>query len=287
MQYTCPLRGFAMIPFRPALCHASVLLLLAIPIGFLPPVAAQPPPDQSSVLESVQVSALQYIGKLPDFICTQITHRTSSRPGFSAPGVGNGLNTLGFGTSTEVNNVVEERLTYIGNREEYEVLQINGKPAKGVDHLQLQGAFTAGEFGSALRDIFDPNSHTSFSWDRIEQIHRERVYVYAFRVPQEHGAIVIHRDPDRQVVVPYSGRIFVGPQTFSVLRITSTLDLPAGFPIVHIDRTIEYKPISIANKEYLLPSHSEVHMQDSARWYVNEVDFKDYHKFVAESTIRY
>jgi hypothetical protein len=276
-----------MIPLRPTLCRASVLLFLAIPIGFLPPASAQPPPDQSTVLESVRVSALQYIGKLPDFICTQITHRTSSRAGFSAPGVGNGLNTLGTGTSWDINNVIEERLTYIGNREEYEVLRINGKPAKGVDHLQLQGAFTAGEFGSALRDIFDPNSHTSFSWDRIEQIHGLKVYVYALRVPQEHGAIVIHRDPDRQVVVPYSGRIFVDPQTFSVLRITTTLDLPAGFPIVHTGRTIEYKPITIANKEYLLPSRSEVHMQDSTRSYVNEVDFKDYHKFVAESTIHY
>jgi hypothetical protein len=276
-----------MIPFRRTLYRASVLLLLAIQINFLPRAAAQPPPDQSSVLESVRVSALQYIGKLPDFICTQITRRTSSRAGFSAPGVGNGLNTLGTGTSWDINNVIEERLTYIGNREEYEVLRINGKPAKGVDHLQLQGAFTAGEFGSALHDIFDPNSHTLFSWDRIEHIHGIKVYVYAFRVPQERGAVVIHRDPDRQVVVPYSGRIFVDPQTFSLLRMTSTLDLPAGFPIVHTDRTIEYKPIAIANKEYLLPSHSEVHMQDSTRWYVNEVDFMDYHKFVAESTIHY
>jgi hypothetical protein len=106
-------------------------------------------------------------------------------------------------------------------------------------------------------------------------------------VPQERGATVIHRDPDQQVVVPYSGRVFVDPQTFSVLRITSTLDLPAAFPITHADRMLEYKPIMIANKEYLLPSHSEVHMQDSARWYVNEVDFKDYHKFAAESTIHY
>jgi hypothetical protein len=276
-----------MIPFRPTLYRASVLLLLTIPIGFMPPAAAQPPPDQSSVLESVRVSALQYIGKLPDFICTQITHRTSSRAGFSATGVGNGLNTLGSGTSWDVNNVIEERLTYIGKSEEYEVLQINGKAAKGVDHLQLQGAFTSGEFGSALHDIFDPHSQASFSWDRIEHIHGQKVYVYAFRVPQEHGATVIHRDPDRQIVVSYSGRVSVDPQSFSVLRITSTLDLPAGFPIAHTDRTIEYKPIMIANKEYILPSHSEVHMQDSARSYVNEVDFKDYHKFIAESTIHY
>ena len=274
-----------MIPFRPTIYRASVLLFLAIPIGFLPPAAAQPPPDQSSVLESVRVSALLYIGKLPDFICTQITHRTS-RAAFSAP-IGQGLNSNAAGTRWDVDDVIEEKLTYIGKAEEYEVVKINGKAAKGVDHLQLRGSFTAGEFGSALHDIFDPNSNTSFSWDRIEHIHGLKVYVYAFRVPQEHGAMVIHRDPDRQVVVPYSGRIFVDPQTFNVLRITSTLDLPAGFPIVQTDRTIEYKPIMIANKEYLLPSHSEVHMQDNTRSYVNEVDFKDFHKFVAESTIQY
>jgi len=58
---------------------------------------------------------------------------------------------------------------------------------------------------------------------------RQKVYVYAFRVPQAHGAVVIHRAPDQQIVVPYSGRIFVDPQTFSVLRITTTLDVPAGF----------------------------------------------------------
>ena len=276
-----------MISFRPAVYCASVLLFLAIPIGFVPPAAAQPPPDQSSVLESVRESALQFIGKLPDFICTQITHRTSTRAGYVRPGTGYASNIAGYSGSMDVNDVIEERLTYIAKREEYDVLRINGKPAKVVNHLQLQGAFTAGEFGSALHDIFDPESHTSFSWDRVEHIHGLKAYVYAFRVSQEHGATVVHRDPDRQVVVSYLGRIFVDPQTFSVLRITSTLDLPAGFPIIHADRMIEYKPIVIANKQYLLPSHSEVHIQDSGRSYVNGVDFKDYHKFAAESTIHY
>ena len=274
-----------MITFRRTFRRASLLLFLAIPIGSLSTACAQPPPDQSSVLESVRQSALLYTGKLPDFICTQITHRTSTAA-FSAP-IGRGLNSSAAGTRWDVDDIVEEKLTYIGNSEQYEVLKINGKPAKGVDHLQLQGAFTAGEFGTALHDIFDLDSQTTFSWDRIEQIHGQKVYVYAFRVPQAHGAVVIHRAPDQQIVVPYSGRIFVDPQTFSVLRITTTLDVPAGFPIVRADRTIEYKPITIANREYLLPSHSEVHMQDSARSYVNEGDFKDYHKFVAESTIHY
>lgn len=274
-----------MITFRRTFCRASLLLFLAIPIGSLSTAYAQPPPDQSSVLESVRQSALLYTGKLPDFICTQITHRTSTAA-FSAP-IGRGLNSSAAGTRWDVDDLIEEKLTYIGNSEQYEVVKINDKPAKGVDHLQLQGAFTTGEFGTALHDIFDPDSQTTFSWDRIEHIHGQKVYAYAFRVPQAHGALVIHRAPDRQVVVPYSGRIFVDPQTFAVLRIASTLDLPVGFPIFRADRVIEYKPITIATKGYLLPSHSEVHMQDSARSYVNDVDFKDYHKFVAESTIHY
>src|ERR1035441_9843784 len=195
MPYTCPLRGFAMIPFRPTLYRASVLFVLTIPIGSLLPAAAQPPPDHSSALESVRASALQFIGKLPDFICTQITHRKSTRAGYARPGTGYASNIAGYGGSMDVNDVIEERLTYIGKREEYDVLRINGKPAKGVDHLQLQGAVTAGEFGSALHDIFDPDSHTSFSRDRVERIHGLKAYVYAFRVSQEHGATVIHRDP--------------------------------------------------------------------------------------------
>ena len=274
-----------MITFRRTFCRASLLLFLAIPIGSLSTAYAQPPPDQSSVLESVRQSALLYTGKLPDFICTQITHRTSTAA-FSAP-IGRGLNSSAAGTRWDVDDLIEEKLTYIGNSEQYEVVKINDKPAKGVDHLQLQGAFTTGEFGTALHDIFDPDSQTTFSWDRIEHIHGQKVYAYAFRVPQAHGALVIHRAPDQQVVVPYSGRIFVDPQTFACCGSLPLSIFRWDFLSSAPTETIEYKPITIANKEYLLPSHSEVHMQDSARSYVNEVDFKDYHKFVAESTIHY
>jgi len=65
------------------------------------------------------------------------------------------------------------------------------------------------------------------------------------------------------------------------------LELSAGFPILHIDRTFEYKSAAIANREYWLPAHSEVHMEDHAREYTNMVDFKDFHKFAVESTVHY
>jgi len=49
----------------------------------------------------------------------------------------------------------------------------------------------------------------------------------------------------------------------------------------------DYRPVEIAGTSYSLPSHTEVRIKDNARLYVNEIEFRNYHKFVAESTIHY
>jgi len=275
-----------MIPRNKAHFCAPVSLILALQIGGPLPALAQLSPGQSSVLESTRVWALKFTDMLPDFICTQMTHRrVIGQVQLTAGTVGTGASVAP--RLEDADNIIEEKLTYIGGSEKYEVLKINGKPANGIDHMQLTGLTTTGEFGTALHEIFDPDSRTTFSWDGIQQIGGRDVYVYAFHVPQEHGAEVVTQGPNGRITVPYSGRIFVDPQTFTVLRVGSALDLPRGFPILHSKKTIEYKQVTIAKNEYLLPSHSEVSMQDRLRSYVNEVDFKDYHKFVAETTVHY
>ncbi len=275
-----------MIPLNKVHFCLSVSLILTCERGLAQQTAAQLSPDQSSVLESARTSALKFTNTLPDFICTQVTHRrVIGQVQLTAGTAGNGSSVAP--RIEDADNIIEERLTYIGGSEKYEVLKINGQPAKGKEHMQLPGIITTGEFGTALHDIFDPNSHTTFSWDRIESVDGRDVYVYAFHVPQEHGWEVFVQDPDRDIAVSYSGRIYVDPQTFIVLRVATTLDLPRGFPILHSERTIEFKQVTIAKKEYWLPSHSEVSAEDRLRSYVNDVDFKDYHKFVAESTIHY
>ena len=59
------------------------------------------------------------------------------------------------------------------------------------------------------------------------------------------------------------------------------------FPIKMATIDVTYKPAEIAGKTYNLPSRSEVRMKDSAHLYVNEIQFRDYHRFVVESTIHY
>jgi hypothetical protein len=62
--------------------------------------------------------------------------------------------------------------------------------------------------------------------------------------------------------------------------------MPPGFPIQIIERRIDYARQQIAGKDYSLPSHSQIHMEDGARVYINQIDFKSYHRFSSESTIR-
>ena len=167
------------------------------------------------------------------------------------------------------------------------MLTVNGKKAVGIGHSQLYGMISAGEFGSALHEIFAPQSHAVFTRDRMATLRGRNVYVFGFRVPAEHGATVMLRGPDMQVTVAYGGQVFVDAETMNVLRIKSTLELPANAFLRKGESNVDYEPVEIAGKSYNLPFHSKVLLQDKKYFYVNRIDFKNYQKFAVESTIHY
>jgi hypothetical protein len=268
---------------------AAVLLALLASSGY----AAEPSQlssDQARVLESARVAAIQYTHLLPDFICTQITHRaiTKSLDGNLGTGVSGRstiaamANSVGFSS-----DVIEEQLTYVGGKESYEVLTVNGKKVKNVDHLQLQGAMSEGEFGSLLVEVFDSASHTTFTWSHAGNVHGRHAWVYDFVVPRESGTTVVARDTDKEIIVSISGQVFIDPETSEVLQITSKLDLPSNFPIRVAQRSIEFAPSDIAGKSYSLPTRSQVHMEDATHYYDNKIEFKNYHRFASESTLHF
>lgn len=274
--------------------HIAAGSLLLLVSGALPAQTGGLNADQSRVLESVRAKALAYTHQLPDFICTQVTHRAVTRQGNPATGLTGvsadpsamGLSSLASGSGGG-SDVIEERLSFIKQTEHYEVLTVNGKRVSNLEHMQFQGAISAGEFGTALHHIFDPQSQTSFGWERLGSLHSERVNIFTFRVPKEHGTLVIYSATGKQIAAPYTGHVFVDAATLEVVKVDSRLELPPDFPIEMGETTVEYRPASIAGKSYMLPSHSEVRMEDRDHLYVNRIDFKDYHKFTTESTILY
>jgi hypothetical protein len=250
-------------------------------------VATQLSSDQASVLADARAYALEYSQKLPDFICTQITHRNTSSLHSSEVGVtGSGLPAQGQDKAAS-SSKVEERLTYFAQQEHYDVIAIDGKKVPGARHLEMPGAVSSGEFGSAIREIFDPVTQTAFTFDRMASLRGKPVYVIAFEVPSNPGALVYDAVLGQQIFASYRGRVFLDPDTKRVLRIDTHLNLPPEFPIELIERTVEYKPVNIASNYYYLPFHAEVVMRERGVSYSNEIDFKAYQKFTVESTIHF
>jgi VWFA-related protein len=233
--------------------------------------------DQANVLANVRAQSLEYTSKLPDFICTQTTHReTTGRVG-AAMSEDRVLST----------DVIEEKLTYFHHQESYEVVAINLKRVTGVQHTQVAGAISTGEFGSLLHDIFDPNSHAVFTWDHMDKLRGRRSYIFAFQVPQEAGIRVSDQISKQEVSASYGGLIIVDADRKQVVRIVTHIDLPSKFAMKLAERAVDYRPVDIAGKVYDLPFHSEVRMQDRSYTYLNNIDFKDYHKFTVESIVTY
>jgi hypothetical protein len=270
----------------------TAALFVLLPCGAY---AADPPPlssDQTSVLESARTLAIQYTHVLPDFICTQTTHRTITRAMDSNGNIGAGISGRSplaamAGSSGYLSDVIDEQLTYVGGKESYEVLTVNGKRVHNVDHMHFQGATSEGEFGSMLVQVFAPESHTAFSWGRVASVHGRHAWAYEFVVPKESGTEVIARDTDNEVLVSISGQVYIDPETKEVLQISSRLDLPSNFPIHLAQRNIEFAPREIAGKNYSLPTRSLVHMEDGKSVYDNRIEFRDYHRFASESTLHY
>ena len=271
----------------------AVLLVPLTPAGLFASAPALTP-DQARVLEAVRASSLRYTENLPNFICTQITHRQTSQQfnfGASIGGVSANRSPAQMPAAAPglsgLNDVIQEKLTFFDQEEHYEVISVNGDKTTGLAHLQLQGAISAGEFGSELHNIFDPHSATTFTWDKNATMSGRRVYIFNFRVPSQNGWIVLFRNTDSKILAAYNGHLFVDSETLQVLRITTEIELPLSFPITMSTVEVDYKPIEIAGKTYSLPSRSEVRMKDNSRIYVNQIEFKDYHKFVVQSTIHY
>ncbi len=281
--------ALAVEAFQVKIVKATMLLLVLLTCRVYGEEPAQLSAEQSKILESARASALQYGRELPDFICTQITNRytASKSMGALTAGIATRNPAAVPGGPDSFSDVIVEHLTYVGKKENYEVVSVDGRKVKDLTHMDIQGGvITGGEFGSVLAQIFEPSSQTSFAWEREADLHGRHVYVYGYRVPKRAGTTVTDAKTHNVTVVPFSGQVSIDPKTLRVLEITSRHNMPPGFPIQSIERKIEYAPQEIAGQTYSLPSRSEIHMEDGGRIYDNKIDFKNYHHFTSESTIR-
>ncbi|HYY56492.1 MAG TPA: hypothetical protein VE842_04115 [Pyrinomonadaceae bacterium] len=254
----------------------------------LNPVTSALPPEAEArdLLARTRVATLAASEAMPDFIVRQLITRAYSRPGLN-------------------NWSVADRLTIAVSfraqqGEEYKLIAVNGLPPnvevkEGQSYEQLGGASSTGEYVSRLAMLFLDDSKTDFRPVDTDTLRGRRTIVYEYEIKKSNSRAILTvgeraGQPKQQTLVGDRGRIWIDRETNRVLRLESiSTEIPAGFPITEASRNIDYDWVTIAERQYLLPSRAEVFM--TARFGElsiqsrNEIRFRGYQKFGTEVKI--
>ena len=238
------------------------------------------PAEQKRVLAEVTEYAQNYVKRLPDFICRQVTRRYLDPTGKE---------------SWQPQDVILERLTYFEGHENYKVVTVNSKPVD-IEHQKLGGAAVSeGEFGSIMAEIFDPRSATEFGWGRWATWRGRLTYVFTYRVPQPRSTYRITQSSgpntsDRvSAIAGYHGTVYVDKQNLKVMVVKlETEGLPVDFPIKDVNLSLTYNNTKIGDNDYVLPERAELHSRDDRNVLVkNDIEFRMYQKFGADTAIQF
>jgi hypothetical protein len=253
-----------------------VLVALGAAISLLaqPRLPNTPPSNQEQerILDEVRTYAADYTKRLPDFICTQVTRRYM------------GSSLLGMRSQPDV---ITMRLSFFGQREDYKVLSVNGRPST-LTLDQLGGATSRGEFGTQLKMLFAPVSRAQFVWKRCATLRNHRMHVYSYRILRAHSQWHVKYENRDSAAIGYRGLIYVDNDTEMVAKITAEAeDIPTAVPILQAWTELDYDFVTINAKEHLLPLRSATHLRTARYQSRIEVEFREYRKFGSESSISF
>jgi len=166
------------------------------------------------------------------------------------------------------------------------VVTINDRIATAVDHRDLGGVRSSGEFGSILHEMFDPETQTRFEWQRLEKWHGHVTNVFSCTVLQSLSHYDIHDDATgRHAVVGYHGLIHADVKTNMVTHIIMDCDISVDFPIRQVNLLIDYDSQQLSNQDFLLPSKFVLTSRTGKQLSKDTTEFRLYHKYSADETI--
>jgi hypothetical protein len=115
------------------------------------------------------------------------------------------------------------------------------------------------------------------------------VYVFHYQVPRTRSHWSLTYQPTSETIVTgYQGLIYIDKEAERVLRIAmSSYDIPSGFPIQEARTRLDYDYTEIGGHEFLLPLKAQVRMRQEKHLIRNDVEFRLYRKFSAESTLTF
>jgi hypothetical protein len=263
--------------------NCSTVLLLAVGLLALrarsaAQQAGPDPAEQKKILADATNYAFNHELSLPNFLCIQTTRRFQD---FQSRDV------QGHEDWRPV-DIIVEKLAYFEHHEDYKVMEINGV-ASSIEHSKLGGASSSGEFGSVMKGIFAPETATQFTWQTWFTLRGRKMHVYAYNVAvgkSDYHVVVPEQSKD--LVTAYHGLIFIDDHRHFIHRITLHADgIPPAFPIQDISLMLDYEYTHIGDGDYLLPLTFELRSREGNIRIKNDVDYDEYRKFTADSSLKF
>jgi hypothetical protein len=247
--------------------HSLLFTLIATCSGAF----AQPAPEAASLealLVRMKASAMRYEGHLPDFTCTEVTVRKEDRSG-------NGANWRTVDT-------LEELVSFASSgRVSKKLVKRNGRPTTSnkpgglIENAVLSGAIVP-------QGIFGAKSKPKFDWDHWEPRSGHPIPVIAYQ-----AVGVNYPDGKTRYELKVSGRIFFDETAGNLARTESSSVGPRGYPFGEVRVEMDYAPVTISDRELILPTRAVMTTARGKRRYQSEIQFSGYRKYQADSTIRF
>ena len=248
-----------------------------------PTVATLPPEAEArELIEKARTATLGAAETMPDYLVKQQITRSRA--------FGQSKNWVPY---DRLSIAVSYRQT---SGEDYKLLSVNGMPVTEDQSysMKLGGTISMGEYVSALKELFSPDSRAEFQAVDTDTLRGRRTIIYEYEVKKEFshqslgwgsgGSLM------QQTIAGYRGRIWVDRENYRVLRLEDiSNDIDPGFPITAASKVIDYDWVTIAEVPHLLPSRATVELTAHDRGQTeqtrNEILFRGYRKFGAEVKI--
>ncbi len=232
-----------------------------------------PPEDAQALIESARERAMDYSAALPNFSCLEVTGRFIDPSGADR---------------WRHKDTIAEILRYHDNTEQRVTLEVNGIRSQ-VAREDLKGTISHGEFGGLLNSVFNPSAKADFQWKETDTLGTGTVQVFTYRVALRNSTFMITADNGRRLKVGFHGLVYIDSATRGVRRLTLEADgIDPEFPIHAASFMVDYDYLAIGDHDYLLPITGQVKVTQGKRTHVlNEMEFRDYRRFAAESSLRF
>lgn len=240
-------------------------------IGACSGVFAQPAPDAAAfdaLLVRLKASAMRYQGQLPDFTCTEVTVRKEDSSG-------NGANWRTLDT-------LEELVSFASSgRVSKMLVKKNGRPTTTkkpgglIENAVLSGAIVP-------RGIFGAKAQPKFDWDHWETRSEHRIAVIAYQAVGEN-----YPDGKTRYELKVTGEISFDETAGNLVRTESSSVGPPGYPFGEVRVEMYYAPVTISDRELILPTKAVTTTARGKRRYQSEIQFTGYRKYQADATVRF